>query len=535
MTTSPELARHLAAHLAQHLTDIVLCPGSRNSPLSLALLARDDIRVHVRIDERSAAFLALGLARATGRPAGVVVTSGTAVANCHPAMIEARYSHVPLVIISGDRPPRLHGTGANQTIEQHNVLGVATCEIAELADFSTLDFTQGATHINVAFDEPLLTTPEALEPVILETAQPQRTAFVDYGEIALDISRNTLVIAGDEAWEVPGLEDVPTIAEPSAPAPYNPVHPLAANVFHADSVSAEGYTVTTKPTQVVVVGHPTLHRGVLQLLQDPEIELYVLSRTDTVTDLAQCRSGLGSRVKVTGTPTKQWLQVCEAAAQLAADSVRDVLASDYGFTGLHVAAAVADTLGTNDTLFLGSSNPVRDASFVGLPFAGVDCFSARGAAGIDGSVSQAIGIALAQQYKDITNIRANRTVALIGDITFLHEVGGLLTGVDAQPENLTIVVANDAGGGIFETLEIGDAAYRQHFEQAVGTPHQVDFAALADAYQVEFHQVDTLQSLIEALIDTTDAGGFHLIEAKTTRSTRRAMHQDLQARMVFQA
>lgn len=541
MTDSPEIARQLAATLAQHLSDIVICPGSRNSPLSLALLARDDIRVHTRIDERSAAFLALGIARVTGRHAGVLVTSGTAVANCLPAVVEAQYAHVPLAIISGDRPPRLHGTGANQTIDQHNLLGVPTHEVATVADIDQLTFAELVLHINVAFDEPLLSTPEAFTPLPVTnpaTAQPVRLSQqtqVDHGEITLDLNLRTLVIAGDEAWAVPGLEDVPTIAEPSAPAPDVPVHPLAATILSQESVSAEGYTVQTKPEQLVVVGHPTLHRSVLRLMSDSELPLYVLSRTDTITDPAQHATAVGSRVKVTGQQPAQWLKVCEAAGQLAADTVREVLAADYGFTGLHVAAAVADTLGTYDTVFLGSSNPVRDASFVGLPFPGVDCYTARGAAGIDGSVSQAVGIALAQQTQDKTALRAARTVALLGDVTFLHEVGGLLMCDSIAPENLTIVVSNDQGGGIFETLEIGDAGYRPHFERAVGTPHQVDLEALAQAYGVQFHRAETLQELIEALIDTTDAAGFHLIEARTTRATRRALHQELQERLVFQA
>src|SRR5699024_8998431 len=152
---------------------------------------------------------------------------------------------------------------------------------------------------------------------------------------------------------------------------------------------------------------------------------------------------------------------------LAADTVRLVIADpNHGFTGLHVAAAVSDTLGTGDTLVLGASNPVRDASFVGLPYDGVDTYSPRGAAGIDGTVSQAVGIALATQSAHPDEPRAPRTVALIGDVTFLHDVGGLLIGpADAHPENLTIVVANDDGGGIFETLEIGAPELRASFER----------------------------------------------------------------------
>ena len=135
-STSLNLAQAIAAQLSRHITDVVICPGSRNSPLSLALLAREDLRVHTRIDERTAAFFALGLARVSGRHVAVVMTSGTAVANTLPAMVEAHYAHVPLAIVSADRPARLVGTGASQTIEQQGIFGVYadTVQVTEPAD-----------------------------------------------------------------------------------------------------------------------------------------------------------------------------------------------------------------------------------------------------------------------------------------------------------------------------------------------------------------------------------------------------------------
>lgn len=537
MTSSPELARALAAELARHITDVVICPGSRNSPLSLAVLERADLRVHTRIDERSASFLALGMARVQRRHVAIITTSGTAVANCAPAMVEAAHSHTPLLMISADRPKRLHGTGANQTIEQAGIFNVAqTHGIANEADIAQVGVAlkQHAVHLNVELDTPLLS--EELSAPVPQIADGVRLGGVekqDHGEVSIDLSRPTLVIAGDEAWEVEGLEDVPTLAEPTAPAPYYPVHPLAAGVFAKQQVSAEGFVVNTKPEQVIVVGHPTLHRGVMALLEDPEIELIVLSQTKTITDPAKRAKAVATRVKTTGKPRKEWLNIAQAASDLGAQAVRDTLAEAHGFTGLHVAAAVADTLGTGDTLVLGASNPVRDASFVGLPFAGVDTVAARGAAGIDGTVSQAIGVATAIQQAHPDELRPPRTVALMGDVTFLHDVGGLLIGENPLPEHLSIVVANDAGCGIFETLESGQDDYRAHFERAFGTPHHVDIEALCQAYGVEHVRVDSLQTLIEALIDATDQAGFRVIEATTTRSTRRDLHQALKHKVAM--
>lgn len=535
---STSLAQAVAEQLAGQLTDVVLCPGSRNSPLSLALLARRDIRVHVRLDERSAAFLALGMARVQDRAVGVVMTSGTAVANCLPAVVEAAYSHVPLAIVSADRPAHLIDTGASQTIRQTGIFGdfaptVQITEPAEAARISPALAGHQQVHLNIAFDDPLVgdTLAEPAEPIT--PAAPFRH-WVDHGEVALDLSVDTLVIAGDEAWEVPGLEDVPTIAEPTAPAPHHPVHPLAARVFSRVQVSANDYVVDTKPKQLVVVGHPTLHRDVMGLMADPEIEVTVLSRTPDFTDPARTARHRATRVRATSRPTRQWLRICDAAATVAADAVRETLEeTSHGFTGLHVAAAVADTLGTGDTLVLGSSNPVRDASFVGLPFDGVDTHSPRGAAGIDGTVSQAVGVALATQTLHPAEIRAPRTIALLGDVTFLHDIGGLQIGPDERrPENLTIVVANDDGGGIFETLEVGAPGLRENFEKAFGTPHGVELADLCAGYGVDHREVGSLPELIDALLDTTEfATGLSVIEARITRQTRRELHRQLQEKV----
>lgn len=557
---SVQLAHHVAARLAEFATDVVLCPGSRNAPLSLAVIAHPGLRVHVRVDERSASFLALGLARVQQRPVAVVMTSGSAVANCLPAVVEAAHSHTPLVVLSADRPQRLVGTGASQTIQQQGLFATVTetTQITTVDDLPAMTerlSRQRVAHINVAFDTPLVgtelvdepATPEpADEPAAPEQAtEPPRTAPIppsdpahparrrqaswkDHGELTVDLSKPTLVIAGDEAWRVDGLEDVPTIAEPSAPAPYVPVHPAAAAIFAKADAEVGDYYVRTKPAQVIVVGHPTLHRRVMGLITDPDIEVMVLSRTEDFLSLRDGNEARGTRVKTTGEPTREWLKVCEAASSLAVQAVRDVLDDDaHGFTGLHVAAAVTDTLAVGDTVFVGPSNPIRDVALTGLPFDGVDTYSPRGAAGIDGNISQAIGVAVAAQSLRADEIRAPRTVALLGDITFLHDVGGLLRGVDQpEPENLTIVVSNDDGGGIFESLEVGQPGLRRDFEQAFGTPHRVDIAAICAGYGIAHQRVESPQELLEALTSQAESPEpVVVIEAATTRATRRALHE----------
>ncbi|MCF4005845.1 2-succinyl-5-enolpyruvyl-6-hydroxy-3-cyclohexene-1-carboxylic-acid synthase [Corynebacterium uropygiale] len=528
--------------LAAGVQDVVLCPGSRNSPLSFALAQRADLRLHVRIDERSASFLALGLSRVTRRPVPVVMTSGTAVAECLPAVVEAAHSHQRLVVLSADRPARLVGTGASQTIQQRGIFStlIPTHHIdapEEASEIPGLLASAGAgpCHINVAFDQPLL--PESLPagPV----GSPQRAApiapvVIDHGEVCIDLGRRPLVIAGDEAWEVEELAEVPTIAEPSAPAPFRPVHPLGARLLRRGEISHGEYSVETRPEQVIVVGHPTLHREVLGLISDPDIELICLSRTPQFTDLGRRAAQYGSRVRTVGEVDSSWLKVCEAVSTLGADTVREVLASkDFGLTGVHVAAAVTDGLGVGDTLVLGSSNPVRDASWVGLPFGGVDTFTPRGAAGIDGTISQAVGVALAQQSLAAEEPRAPRTVALLGDLTFLHDVGGLCIGPrEPRPEHLTIVVANDTGGAIFEGLESGAPGLRAHFERVMATPHETSLADICAGYGVAHRGVDTLDALLEALAEGTDSPeGIEVIEVTTVRDTRRALLEAIAARM----
>ncbi|WP_049150296.1 2-succinyl-5-enolpyruvyl-6-hydroxy-3-cyclohexene-1-carboxylic-acid synthase [Corynebacterium propinquum] len=558
-----QLAQQVAARLAEFATDVVLCPGSRNAPLSLALIAHPGLRVHVRLDERSAAFLALGLARVQQRHVAVVMTSGSAVSNCLPAVVEAAHSHTPLLVLSADRPQRLVGTGASQTIQQQGIFSTFTQTtqintVDDLPAFSKRLSADRLAHINVAFDVPLVgselaeprtdgladahfadanlaSTHFADAPAIapVDPAHPARRrlpTWSDHGEVAVDLSKPTLVIAGDEAWRVDGLEDVPTIAEPSAPAPYVPVHPGAAAIFAKDDAQVGEYYVRTKPDQIIVVGHPTLHRRVLTLITDPDIEVIVLSRTDDFLSLRthSAQETRGTRVKTTGEPTREWLKVCQAASDLAAGAVRDALEDEsHGFTGLHVAAAVTDTLAVGDTVFVGPSNPVRDVALTGLPFDGVDTYSPRGAAGIDGNISQAMGVAIAAQSLRADEVRAPRTVALLGDITFLHDVGGLLRGVDQpEPENLTIVVANDDGGGIFESLEVGQPGLRRDFEQAFGTPHGVDIAAICEGYGLSYQRAESPQELLDALAAQTEfPEPILVIEAATTRTTRRQLHQ----------
>jgi 2-succinyl-5-enolpyruvyl-6-hydroxy-3-cyclohexene-1-carboxylate synthase len=529
--------------------DVVLCPGSRNAPLAFALHDADRdgrLRLHVRIDERTAGYLAIGLAVAAGAPVCVAMTSGTAVANLGPAVIEANYARVPLIVLSANRPYELLGTGANQTMEQLGYFGTqvrATVSLG-LAEGSTermdalnaqwrsatcrvLVAAKGSRSANagpVQFDIPLR------EPLVPDTAptgdyapagRPDGKSWtytppVTFDQpLDIDLTPDTLVIAGHGAGVQENLAHLPTVAEPTAPPAANPLHPLALPSLH--------------PQQVIMLGRPTLHRQVSTLLADPSVPVFALTTGPRWPDVSGNSQANGTRVVTAGTPDPRWLNRCAAANARAVAAVRDQLAAHPLTTGLHVAAAVAAALREGDQVVLGASNPVRDAALVGLNPHGVKVRSNRGVAGIDGTVSTAIGAALAHERTADASRgdRVPRTFALIGDLTFVHDSSGLLIGpTEPTPKSLTIVVSNDNGGGIFELLEQGDPRFSDVSSRIFGTPHDVDVGALCRAYHVESRQVEA-DDLVGVLNESFD--GMRVLEVKADRSSLRALHASIRA------
>lgn len=565
--------------------DAVVCPGSRNSPLSLALVEAERagrLRLHVRIDERTAAFLALGLAKYEGSPVPVIMTSGTAVANCMPAVVEATMSHVPVLVVSADRPRKMVGTGANQTIDQEGIFGkhvVASVTVSddardrvnEACDAALDPITGGAVHVNIPFAEPLVPTsldalslaaqdlasqhletrnaelhnsgPQSAAPKDQPTRGPRRP--LPHGQAIIDLGKRTLVIAGsvtDRAWAravMDELADVPTIAEPVAPAPDFPVHPAAAGLFSSGLVSQGEYSAQTTPEQIVVVGRPTLHRAVSRLLANTDIRVVVVTETSTVTNVTGNVAEIGSTVRVTGQLPEGWTAVCRAISDLGVEAIREAL-EQTEFTGVHAMAVVADSLRDGDAAVIGASSTIRDAARAGMPFNGVETFANRGAAGIDGTVSTAVGIAMAHAGKQPDLPRAPRTVAVMGDLTFLHDIGGLNIGpLERRPENLLIVVINDQGGGIFETLEPGDAKLRAFtdgtvaFERVFGTPIEADCAALCAGFGVDYSVADNPTDLAIAIDNHAEGGasGITVIEARVQRAERSRVDELIAAKV----
>ena len=523
--------------------DVVLCPGSRNAPLAFALADADRsgrIRLHVRIDERTAGFLAIGLAVAGQAPVPIAMTSGTAVANLGPAVVEANYARVPLIVLSANRPYELLGTGASQTMEQLGYfgtqvratisLGLATEEITAVPDRLNALAGQwrsatcrvlvaatgartgnaGPVHFDIPLREPLV--PDS-EGGALPSGRPggkpwTYTPPVTFDQpLDIDVTPDTVVIAGHGAGVHPALAALPTVAEPTAPAAVNPLHPLALPLLH--------------PKQVIMLGRPTLHRSVSALLADPAVPAFALTTGPRWPDVSGNSQATGTRAVTTGTPNPAWLKRCADVHTHALAAVRSQLQAHPLTTGLHVAAAVTDGLRPGDQLVLGASNPVRDAALVGLNPDGVKVRSNRGVAGIDGTVSTAIGAALAHDPS------GGRTIALIGDLTFVHDSSGLLIGpTEPTPQQLTIVVSNDNGGGIFELLEQGDPRFRDVSSRVFGTPHDVDVGALCRAYHIENRQLE-VADLPAALAEPFT--GMRVLEVKADRSSLRQLHAAIKA------
>ncbi|MGY4767048.1 2-succinyl-5-enolpyruvyl-6-hydroxy-3-cyclohexene-1-carboxylic-acid synthase [Kribbella sp. CWNU-51] len=520
--------------------EAVVAPGSRSAPLALAFAAADRdgrLRLHVRIDERTAGFLAIGLIRGTGLPVPVVTTSGTAVANLHPAVLEASHSGLPLIVLSADRPPALRGSGANQTTDQLKVFGSAVRlfhemgtpvrEIGQVAYWRSQvaravanavgarSADPGPVQLNCPLSEPLVPTdgPEWPESLSGRSTGPWTAVHAAAGPpSAVAPGPKTVVVAGDGASQAARLVAEaghwPLFAEPSSRARIGP------SVISAYRLLLQASSMADEIERVLVFGHPTLSRPISKLLARPDIEVVVVSPTGLWPDPARRAKAVVTGLEVTAADATNWLDRWQQADQLARPAIDKVLADTL--SGPRVAAIVGEAVGADGMLVVASSNPVRDLDLA--PVVPIRTIANRGLAGIDGTVSTAIGAALAN---------AGPTHALIGDLAFLHDSNGLVIGPDEARPDLRIVVVNDNGGGIFSTLEQGDPTHSTHFERVFGTPHNVDLAALCAATGTPYQLVETPDALRAALSPTV--AGLDVVEARIPRSSHRPLNEALVA------
>ncbi len=540
-------ARELVAALSAHgVGDFVLCPGSRSGPLAHALaqasadsppIGAPHVNLHVRIDERSAAFLALGIARARAlegkaSPVALVTTSGTAVGNLLPAVMEAHHSGIPLILLTADRPSELRGIGANQTTDQEGIFGQFVRWEAEanapleneragratllaaravhwalgVPDREDIASAPGPVHLNVEFRDPL--GPDAgpwplidPEKATLFDRTRSRLRGITLTSRGLPRAERGIVIAGDGAGDVARkvaeAHGWPLLAEPTSGARSGD---NALCCYVPMLATHEGQELAAKVHQVVVIGRPTLSRPVQRLIERAPM-LFVAAHG------ARWREVPRHAERVLPGVPDEWLAPGKVDSGWLASwrsSCEECSKTEETWDGRAVARVFVESLGPHDVAMLGASGPIRmvDAVAPAWPVGQAPILVAnRGLAGIDGTTSTAMGLALALD-KPVS--------VLLGDVTFLHDVGGLLIGTEERRPNVRFVVVNDGGGTIFNNLEHAKAP-ADVVRRVFTTPHGVDLSALALAYgasHVHAASSEALAAILAAPIE-----GVEVVEA----------------------
>jgi 2-succinyl-5-enolpyruvyl-6-hydroxy-3-cyclohexene-1-carboxylate synthase len=565
---STAFARVLADELVRcGLADAVLAPGSRSAPLAMALWDRasaGDLRLHVRIDERSAAFLALGLAKAGRRPVAVLCTSGTAAANLHPAVIEAGESCVPLLVLTADRPPELRGTGANQTIDQIKLYGSAVrwfCETGvpearpgmnaywrSLAGQAWAHASgaagglPGPVHVNLPLRDPLVPDPPGAGAPWPEPAEgrPDGAPWISFGGqpgpaagvLELPWAERGVVLCGDGDYDagpllrLAGEAGWPVLAEPSSGARRGP------NALRAYSylLASPEFTAAHRPEIIVSAGRPGLSRGQLAFLRGaggpPRRHVVIAQGPGRWADPSRTASDVAGSVRLSGGHRAEykWLEAWRHADAVAATATDEILDKLEEPSEPGVARDLAAALPAGALLWAASSQPIRDLDQHMAPRDGLRVLASRGASGIDGLVSTATGAALAH-----ADAGGGPAFALLGDLAFLHDLPGLVLGPAERRPDLCLVVINNDGGGIFSDLE--PAAFGGPFERVFGTPHGARIEPLAHAVGVPYTLVERPASLAGAAHQAGRAG-LRIVEVRTGRPAQAALRTRLRAAAV---
>ena len=506
----------------------VVSPGSRSTPIALEIANRQEIEMHIFHDERSAAFAALGIAKASGVPAILVCSSGTAAVEFHPAVVEAHHSETPILICTADRPAELQGVGAPQTIDQQNLYGVAIRKFvnAEVADDSeshtwrhiardlfatSLGDVQGPVHLNLRFREPLMGFATNLPPrsasdavITKKVALPSSRSLRKLNK-ALE-SEKGLIIAGPENYRVESIlrlaENLgwPIVADPRSGTRV----PNKLVVAGADAILRdEDFSKRLRPDVVLRFGTLPASKVVNSWLSGSGANQVVITTTPSLTDPdRQCSLHIVSDIDelcagLVSVHSKEfvrkrslsWLDKWVAAEDSAQKAINAALADEPGLTEPGVARAIYALVPEASHLVVSSSMPIRDVEWFGAPRNGLRVHANRGANGIDGVVSTAVGVALATRQP---------TTLLIGDIALLHDVNGLIN-LASRKIDLRIVVIDNNGGGIFSFLPQAQALDEAKFEKIFGTPHDANIKMLAQAHQINTHELTNISDLAEVL------------------------------------
>jgi 2-succinyl-5-enolpyruvyl-6-hydroxy-3-cyclohexene-1-carboxylate synthase len=523
----------MASFAKRGIRQVFVAPGARAQALAIAagqLAAAGLIDLHVHLDERSLGFNALGSALGSGEPSIVITTSGTAVANLHPSVLEASHSGVPMISLTAERPAELRGVGANQTTNQVGIFGDAVRECVDvpaptLADVDeaglrevsglaarAVSISLGWTHptsssattddllrpgpvqLNLCFREPLSATEPNAADFKVSVALPERASSSPRFSV-LSASVPTVVVAGAGAGEL-AVEfaesyGLPLLAEPSSGARYG-----SNAILNYRALLAEQGPLVAEIGRVVVYGKPTLGRAALALLRREDVEVYVV-RSATMGHFDVTRRAIAQvdELVFDDEVPFEWL------AKWRAQDALVVSGEPAGaLTRANIVREVWGATGGEDDLVLGASRMIREADAM-APAKAIRIFANRGLAGIDGTIATANGIAL-HNPDGITRV-------LLGDLTLLHDAGSLAgDALGTQANNLQLVVVNDGGGSIFESLEMASQLGSADFDRLFRTPQQVDVWSLAQAYGWQHVLVSSIEDLRRALA----TGGRVIIE-----------------------
>lgn len=486
MNTSTALARAVVRQIIEAgITDVVVSPGSRNAPLSLAFNAaatRGLIKIHIRIDERTAAFFALGLIKSTHRPVPIVCTSGTAVANFHPAVLEASHTNAALLVLTADRPAMLRRTGANQTTEQARIFGKAVRYFADIdgpvfpMELPLDSLRSGPVHLNLQFDEPLLPDDSTawLDEIKVSTpsSEPRKSAV----KLKVQANRGVLVIGHDRGGlsvkEVSAFAkklNWPIISEDPLTFPDAIAH---ASIF---LTSAQVRSVLV-PQAAIVIGRTTLSRSINALVGLAPLTYVIDPRIATVdSDRSADKRFTEIPVLDTVMASDDWIAQWRKYSARCAKLISEL----DGWNEASIARQIGEAIPDGSALFISSSRPIRDFEGFATPRLGVTTYANRGLAGIDGNISSALGVASGHL----------QTFAVLGDLAFLHDITGL---IEHEDINCKFIVINNNGGGIFSTLSQRGI---EGFEKVFGTPHGLDPAAIAKSFGVPSTTITSIAEL----------------------------------------
>jgi 2-succinyl-5-enolpyruvyl-6-hydroxy-3-cyclohexene-1-carboxylate synthase len=548
------------------LRDVCLCPGSRSTPLAIAFARHPDVKLWTHLDERSCAYFALGMAKARpDRPVAILCSSGTAAVNFAPAVVEAYHSHVPLIVLTADRPPELQDLGANQTIDQHRLYGPAVKWFSQLplpeaspemlryvrmiaarAVTTTQQAPMGPVHLDFLFREPLVPMAFQYRQPVAATAgsvASQHAGKLETDAAALrlpfdvtTIARPLIVAGPDSGMDFEGLSlFAERLAAPVLADPLSGVRSTSSASGHILSnydnfLRPRAIIDALKPGFILRFGEPptskplatylAYHRDVPQYAiahpgkwPDPDLSADALIHADATAVCNALLNQLNGQSRETG-----WIQAWQGIEASTSATIDAVLGETEAVSEPSAITDLAETLPSGSTVFAGNSMPVRDIDGFFSPAAkDITVLGSRGASGIDGVVSTALGIAARNQRP---------TVLAIGDVSFYHDMNGLLA---AQRHGLsaTIVLVNNDGGGIFSFLPQHEQS--DDFETLFGTPHGLDFSHVGPLYGVGFQRVESRQQYRDALKASFDAPGVQVIEVRTDREENLRLHHRIWA------